>query len=105
MPNQIMAIAPYWLEEVGTWVFDDPGAGLCQEPFVNAPLSSVIPAINTQQQIVLSSVLHVQDSTGNTGDFTMKNDTPGTPASGGTPAVVGVFDAKIAFLEDDTSSS
>lgn len=34
MPNQIMAIAPYWLEEVGTWVFDDPGAGLQQEPFV-----------------------------------------------------------------------
>jgi len=23
------------LEEVGTWVFDDPGAGLCQEPFVS----------------------------------------------------------------------
>ncbi len=23
MPNQIVAIAPYWLEEVGTWVFDD----------------------------------------------------------------------------------
>jgi hypothetical protein len=35
MPNQIMAIAPYWLEEVGTWVFDDPGAGLHQEPFVS----------------------------------------------------------------------
>lgn len=34
MPNQIMTIAPYWLEEVGTWVFDDPAAGLKQEPFV-----------------------------------------------------------------------
>jgi hypothetical protein len=35
MPNQIMAIAPYWLEEVSTWVFDDPAVGLCQEPFVS----------------------------------------------------------------------
>ena len=35
MPNQIMVIAPYWLEEVGTWVFDDPAVGLCQEPFVS----------------------------------------------------------------------
>jgi hypothetical protein len=35
MPNQIMVIAPYWLEEAGTWVFDDPAAGLHQEPFVN----------------------------------------------------------------------
>jgi hypothetical protein len=35
MPNQITVIAPYWLEEVGTWVFDDPGAGLDQEPFVS----------------------------------------------------------------------
>ena len=35
MSNQIMVIAPYWLEEVGTWVFDDPAAALCQEPFVS----------------------------------------------------------------------
>ena len=35
MSNHIMAIAPYWLEEVGTWVFDDPAAGLHQEPFVS----------------------------------------------------------------------
>lgn len=35
MPNQILAIAPYWLEEIGTWVFDDPKAGLYQEPFVS----------------------------------------------------------------------
>jgi hypothetical protein len=35
MSNFIMTIAPYWLEEVGTWVFDDPGAGLHQEPFVS----------------------------------------------------------------------
>ncbi len=33
--NHIMVIAPYWLEEAGTWVFDDPKAGLCQEPFVS----------------------------------------------------------------------
>ena len=24
MPNQIMVIAPYWLDDVGAWVFDDP---------------------------------------------------------------------------------
>jgi hypothetical protein len=35
MSNHIMEIAPYWLEEAGTWVFDDPGAGLHQEPFVS----------------------------------------------------------------------
>lgn len=35
MPNQIMVIAPYWIEEVGAWVFDDPKVGLEQEPFVS----------------------------------------------------------------------
>ena len=35
MPNQIMVIAPYWVEEFGAWVFDDPVAGLHQEPFVS----------------------------------------------------------------------
>ncbi|MFZ1936487.1 MAG: hypothetical protein WCB27_15070 [Thermoguttaceae bacterium] len=35
MSNQIMAIAPYWLEEIGTWVFDDQATGLHQEPFVS----------------------------------------------------------------------
>jgi hypothetical protein len=35
MPNQIMVIAPYWLERARTWVFDDPGVGLHQEPFVS----------------------------------------------------------------------
>ena len=35
MSNQIMVIAPYWLEDVGTWVFDDPAAELCREPFVS----------------------------------------------------------------------
>ena len=34
MSNQIMVIAPYWVEEFGSWVFDDPAAGLQQEPFV-----------------------------------------------------------------------
>jgi hypothetical protein len=34
MPNQILVIAPYWLEAAGTWVFDDPAVGLNQEPFV-----------------------------------------------------------------------
>ena len=34
MPNQIMVIAPYWLEEAATWVFDDSVTGLKQEPFV-----------------------------------------------------------------------
>jgi hypothetical protein len=35
VPNQIMAVAPYWLDGLGTWVFDDPRVGLSQEPFVN----------------------------------------------------------------------
>ena len=35
MSNQMMVIAPYWLEDVGTWVFDDPAAGLEREPFVS----------------------------------------------------------------------
>lgn len=30
--NSIMVIAPY--VDAGTWVFDDPGAGLLKEPFV-----------------------------------------------------------------------
>ncbi len=30
--NAIMVIAPYWYQ--GTWVFDDPSAGLSREPFV-----------------------------------------------------------------------
>lgn len=34
MANQIMVIAPYWLEDAGTWVFDDPATDLKQEPFV-----------------------------------------------------------------------
>jgi len=35
MANQILAIAPYWLEELATWVFDDPKVDLSQEPFVS----------------------------------------------------------------------
>ena len=35
MSNQIMVIAPYWLERGRCWVFDDPAAGLQQEPFVS----------------------------------------------------------------------
>ena len=35
MSNQIMVIAPYWVEEIEAWVFDDPAAGLQQEPFVS----------------------------------------------------------------------
>ena len=35
MPNQIMVIAPYWLEHCKAWVFDDPKVGLEQEPFVS----------------------------------------------------------------------
>ncbi len=35
MSNQIMTIAPYWLDEVGTWVFNDAEAGPCREPFVS----------------------------------------------------------------------
>ncbi len=35
MPNQILVIAPYWLESVSTWVFDDSRVDLVQEPFVS----------------------------------------------------------------------
>ena len=35
MPNQIMIIAPYWVDDLGAWVFDDPKVGLEQEPFVS----------------------------------------------------------------------
>ncbi len=35
MPNQILVIAPYWLDSVGTWVFDDEAVDLVQEPFVS----------------------------------------------------------------------
>lgn len=34
MANQINIIAPYWLEGIHTWVFDDERVGLVQEPFV-----------------------------------------------------------------------
>ena len=34
MANQILVIAPYWLDSVETWVFDDEAADLVQEPFV-----------------------------------------------------------------------
>ena len=35
MANQIFVIAPYWLDSVGTWVFDDAAVALVQEPFVS----------------------------------------------------------------------
>lgn len=35
MANQILVIAPYWLDSVSTWVFDDDRVGLVQEPFVS----------------------------------------------------------------------
>ncbi|MGO9107700.1 MAG: hypothetical protein ACLP9L_00575 [Thermoguttaceae bacterium] len=35
MPNQIMIIAPYWVDDLSAWVFDDPKVSLEQEPFVS----------------------------------------------------------------------
>ncbi len=35
MANQIMVIAPYWVDDLAAWVFDDPKVGLEQEPFVS----------------------------------------------------------------------
>ena len=29
-----MTINPYWSDDLATWVFDDPAAGLVREPFV-----------------------------------------------------------------------
>jgi hypothetical protein len=34
MANQLNIIAPYWLDGVHTWVFDDERVSLVQEPFV-----------------------------------------------------------------------
>ena len=33
--NSILAIAPYWAEDLQTWVFDDDSVGLVREPFVS----------------------------------------------------------------------
>ena len=33
--NEMLAIAPYWRDDVQTWVFDDARVGLVQEPFVS----------------------------------------------------------------------
>jgi hypothetical protein len=33
MPNQILVIAPYLLDSVETWVFDDAAVDLIQEAF------------------------------------------------------------------------
>ena len=33
--NQILAISPYWADDLGTWVFDDENAKLDREPFVS----------------------------------------------------------------------
>jgi hypothetical protein len=35
MANQISVIAPYWLDDVQSWVFDDARVGLVREPFVS----------------------------------------------------------------------
>ena len=35
MANQIMIIAPYWVDDLAAWVFDDAKVGLVQEPFVS----------------------------------------------------------------------
>ena len=35
MPNQMLVIAPYWLESAAAWVFDDEAVDLFQEPFVS----------------------------------------------------------------------
>jgi hypothetical protein len=53
MSNHIMVIAPYWLEEAGTWVFDDPAAGLHQEPFVSG-----VPEMRDQFSFCIGWALH-----------------------------------------------
>ena len=42
MANAIHVIVPYW--HASTWVFDDPRAGLSQEPFVSG-ISEMIDTI------------------------------------------------------------
>lgn len=55
----IMSIAPYWSE--GTWVFDDPAAGLQREPFVKGTpavidyLSRDIPNVRSGFRMMFSA--------------------------------------------------
>ncbi len=61
MPNQINAIAPYWLDTIQTWVFDDERVGLLQEPFVSGAdaflsfLVKEIPDAQTGFRLLFSS--------------------------------------------------
>ena len=61
MANQITVIAPYWLDAAGTWVFDDEGKCLQQEPFVSGipemidDLVADIPAARGGFRLLFSS--------------------------------------------------
>ena len=61
MANQILAIAPYWLDSIQTWVFDDVSVGLKQEPFVSGAdtflshLVQNIPAARSGFRLLFSS--------------------------------------------------
>jgi len=61
MPNQLSVIAPYWLESVNTWVFDDPRVDLVQEPFVSgadtflALLAKDMPSAKNGFRIIFSA--------------------------------------------------
>lgn len=46
MANQIMVIAPYWLDSAETWVFDDPRVDLVQEPFVSGVPEMINDLVN-----------------------------------------------------------
>ena len=61
MENQIMVIAPYWLEDAETWVFDDEAKDLTQEPFVQGipqmidNLVAEIPSARTGFRLLFSA--------------------------------------------------
>jgi len=61
VPNQLNVIAPYLLESVNTWVFDDPRVGLVQEPFVSGAdvflsfLSKDIPDADKGFRLIFSA--------------------------------------------------
>src|ERR1041385_6622716 len=62
MSNQLNVIAPYVLEDVNTWVFDDSRVGLVQEPFVSGAdvflsfLSKDIPDAHKGFRLVFSPI-------------------------------------------------
>jgi hypothetical protein len=109
MANQINAIAPYWLEGVHTWVFDDDRVGLVQEPFVFGAdlflsyLAKDIPNAPEGFRLLFSSApfpgyqVKVRQTTGEMGGTWYESDDP--PMKGWLcPALFRYFDTAPAEI-------